>query len=650
MGSSVCFACDENSIPNDQKTTCLCDIGFAAEYVYNNVTLQTETTCRECPDGAVCDFRGAEWDTMEAALGYWQGEDDTFYRCLLAAHCIGGDEDGDTQCAANRTGPICAQCQDGYSEDSFDGSCQPCEVGSAAYTFTAIVCVAVIAIFYIQYNFVLWTSGPLLDAAHIEDELAANTGDYVLDDKAYKTVRQLRYGQFLTVDGPPAPKPEPLYKLKILLTFLQILTNISLSLEIDYPDVYVSFVNYFNPANLDFVQFTDAECVATFVNEFFSFYMWLAFPLFIVSILFFGFYLPVACKGKKNDPNVKRRRRELWRLIMFTLFLCYPSVSSSIFSMFVCTEVVGVRYLTADFSLLCSGPEYDQVMQFAIPAILVYPLGIPLFIYKMLKGYRYSKVKTSKSEDGKKETFAYKNRLSEKGIRAQLGFLYDCYNGGKWYFEIVDMGHKLIATSLIAFFPWQVQLPMGMMFLMGYLAILLCMNPYIRKGDDMLHLVAQTELILILMAGNCVESAEVVDATLDWILSIVLIAMILLFCVWWASSMWNVLKKWSQGSNSGFAKKLRKCCRIKDEQKVRQLKANGIIGPSFLLNRDEVTTQMQRINFLAQGKHVTFQSDKAATKKPKKLGKHNRSASSNKLTELFNEYGADDIESNDAAK
>jgi len=313
--------------------------------------------------------------------------------------------------------------------------------------------------------------------------------------------------------------------------------------------------------------------------------------------------ITISDKAKNKKRYLKRKKREWWRLTMF-----------------VCKNVEGTRYLTADFSLLCSGDRYETVIGWAVPAIIVYPIGIPMFIFYKLREYRYSKkighIKSSRGSFAKLKAFKLfppehltRNRLGEKGIRAQLGFLYDCYNGEVWYFELVDMIHKLGATSLIAFFPWQYQLPMGMLMLMSYLAVLLCFNPYIRKGDDILHLVAQTELILILMAGNCFENAEIVDAELDWILSLTLIGMISLFCGWWLSSMWTVAKKWSRGSRSKFAKKCRKAFRIKDEKTIRNRKANGIVGSQFTLDRNDVTNQSQRLAMLTGHKHVNLEDE-----------------------------------------
>src|SRR5690348_9640921 len=70
-----------------------------------------------------------------------------------------------------------------------------------------------------------------------------------------------RYGRIITIWGAPAPKPDFTFKLKIVLGFLQIVTNLDVGLEIQWPTKFKEFVNAFNPANLDFVKFSSVDCV-----------------------------------------------------------------------------------------------------------------------------------------------------------------------------------------------------------------------------------------------------------------------------------------------------------------------------------------------------------------------------------------------------
>jgi len=119
--------------------------------------------------------------------------------------------------------------------------------------------------------------------------------------------------------------------------------------------------------------------------------------------------------------------------------------------------------------------------------------------------------------------YRYRTRLNETGVRAQLGFLYDAYQRDLWYFELIDMLHKLLVTSIVAFFPPLAQMAVAMVIVCVYLMILLVTRPYIRKGDDRLHLFAQIEIFLLLMAGNNFNSQTTPDKLMDNVMSAVLI-------------------------------------------------------------------------------------------------------------------------------
>jgi hypothetical protein len=94
-----------------------------------------------------------------------------------------------------------------------------------------------------------------------------------------------------------------------------------------------------------------------------------------------------------------------------------------------------------------------------------------------------------------------------------------------------------------------------MVFAIVYLICLLRVNPYIRRDDDQLHMLAQTEIFLLLLAGNvfynsplkctqprcarlglasecpphCAPLSPAFDDTTDWGLSLTLIAIGLAF-------------------------------------------------------------------------------------------------------------------------
>jgi len=205
------------------------------------------------------------------------------------------------------------------------------------------------------------------------------------------------------------------------------------------------------------------------------------------------------------------------------LFLIYPEVSQTILEMYVCREVEGVWYMVADFNLICYDARWKSYLPGNIIAIIVYPIGIPFLFFLLLLWSRRN---------------FYKN-----STRIQFGFLYDGYAKDTWWFELVDMAHKLYLTSILAFIPTNQQSWAGMIVAILYAIIILLRKPYYRKGDDRLHLFAQVEIFLLLMVGNTEAYGGLPDPALDVIISVFLILLVLGFITLFLTQTVNIIMK-----------------------------------------------------------------------------------------------------------
>jgi len=136
-----------------------------------------------------------------------------------------------------------------------------------------------------------------------------------------------------------------------------------------------------------------------------------------------------------------------------------------------------------------------------------------------------------------------RHQLLEPGVEAQLGFLYAGYNRDVWWFEMLDMAHKLFLCAMIGFFSWDWQLPSGMVVITVYTMTILLLKPYLRKGDDRLVLLGQVELYLYLLAGYMFHSEISLDYTTDTTLSVFLILLTLGFFLFVVIQSYTVLRK-----------------------------------------------------------------------------------------------------------
>jgi len=471
-----------------------------------------------------------------------------FFRCLNIHDCVGGHE---SSCSSHRTGPICATCEKGYrsTTGASGADCVRCPSKGESVGVTIVVIIVVVFALAVGYMYVIWSDKPLvlllqkhegwgkgrelqaLDtkfdlAAASARDMGAKAGSSTLQLSGSDAPRSSDAG--IMDDAPPATldereliemeamkeddrikaieqksmnaelhgqalaetsrnRPNFTYKLKILVGFLQVVTNLAFAVDVPWPRTYRAFINRFSFVNLDFVPWQSVGCVTLF--NFYEKFLIVTFtPMGVLAALFFFFLLPLhwfISHDLRDDPTLRNRvkllRHRFWKLVLVTVFLMYPGVSSIVMSFFICRTVAGVNYLLADFDLRCYDSEWQKHLPFAIIMLIIYPLGVPCITLFFLTRYRA--------------------RFEEPGVRIRLGFLYDAYIKVMWWFELADMANKLFLTSIVAFFPVKAQMPIAMVWLVCYMILILRRFPYIRKGDDRLQLFALTEIFLVILTG-----------------------------------------------------------------------------------------------------------------------------------------------------
>lgn len=543
-GSSECLKCPDGAVADTEKTSCMCDVGTASITVGFDTSQTVNDTspfeCRDCPIGARCDSKGLKWDTLETLPGYWEMGKSTWYPCLASAECQGGfavltvySDTPHTPCAANRDGPLCARCNDGFTI-GFDNKCTPCQNDDTLRPlyFTLSV-LAVVLVICGQYWFLIYSGREMIEAAKREVYVKAQIeAGFVVDDQDDLGEVALRRKGKYTIEGAPAAKPNITFKLKIAVGFAQISSNLGNGLEIRWPATFKRFINWFSIFNFDVLSATSVGCVYSGFNHYTKLIGMLVVPVALTLIIYLCYYVPSICKVKHRYKHDRTKQAEklfghhakFWRLVLFTLFLMYPLVSVTIVRTFVCKNVLGVNYLLADFNVVCDEPEYQVWTIVAACGIVVYPVGIPIFFAYII--------------------WSHRNRLDEVAVRARLGFLYDAYERSTWWWEIVDMLHKL-ACSFLAFLPWDYQMPVAMCVLALYTIAMLVKCPWFRKGDDRLALLAQAELILFAMSGNIFNQGKELDSLTDFVLTITLIVLFCYFVLFFfITSFKSMQKKW----------------------------------------------------------------------------------------------------------
>ena len=250
--------------------------------------------------------------------------------------------------------------------------------------------------------------------------------------------------------------------------------------------------------------------------------------LLLVSDCFFDVHVRVTYCLCLHLRQKTRSKMKFWKLFLYVLFLIYPSVSSTILRLYICKDVDQQAYLLADLRVQCGTDTWNLYTVASTPLIVLYPVGIPLFFLFLLRTNRHA--------------------LADKRIVAQLGFLYAGYTSRCWWFELVDCVHKLLVTSVMAFLPRAAQLSVSMAVVTIYLAVLLLMNPYLRRSDDIFHIICQVEILLVLQVAYVFASApagQPFSHTDDVVISVALIGITVLVIVGFAFQLVRIIHGWA---------------------------------------------------------------------------------------------------------
>lgn len=321
------------------------------------------------------------------------------------------------------------------------------------------------------------------------------------------------------------------YKLKTLVGFLQITLAIAYALRIPWPSHFQSFITTFKFFNFDFIPWNNIQCL--YKMPFFHKALVMAtFPLALVTLIMLCFFLPLYFVNRNDmaDENIARNRRalavaKLMRILFFIAFLGYPWINAVLLSMYNCITINGVSYLMADFRVQCTSESHIVHALIIAPFAFFYSLGIP-FCY----GYYL---------------FKHRSELRNPHMLIKAGFIYESFNDNAWYFELLEMLHKLIHTSFIPFLPNDYEMPFHMGVTIVFVVVVLLVNPHIRKGDGHLKLWSLSYIYHLALVGYILQTLGVVllPQLENVIVSAVLIGIVSVMCIMTVLISLNNLKK-----------------------------------------------------------------------------------------------------------
>lgn len=236
-----------------------------------------------------------------------------------------------------------------------------------------------------------------------------------------------------------------------------------------YPEVYEDFIAKLRFINVDLGFFLSSSCVVRT-----NFYHRLLFatisPLVILLVLGVTYHI-----AKKRNEGSQRAllavKLKHLSAGLFIAFFIYSSVSFTIFQTFVCDRFDdGVRYLRADYSLTCSGTQYDYSIVFACVMVLVYPVGIPLGCFWWVKKHQ------AELRRADRETIATLKPFES---------IWSAYKPSRPFFEVVEFGRRVALTAVAVFvFPGSsAQIAIVLLLAVVFLFVSESLSPFSNSRD-----------------------------------------------------------------------------------------------------------------------------------------------------------------------
>ena len=167
-------------------------------------------------------------------------------------------------------------------------------------------------------------------------------------------------------------------KLRILISMIQVLSQLSVVYSIPFPDLYSNLLRWVGLLELNFVDMLPLGCVLSL-----SFHTTLMMRTLLLPALSVIALLLQCAKAPTKILEISRS------LLFLVLFLIYPGTSAAIFATFQCEELSdGTRWLRADLSIDCDSTVHVGFSIYAALMILVYPIGTPALYYVLLRRSR----------------------------------------------------------------------------------------------------------------------------------------------------------------------------------------------------------------------------------------------------------------------
>jgi hypothetical protein len=173
--------------------------------------------------------------------------------------------------------------------------------------------------------------------------------------------------------------------------------------------------------------------------------------------------------------------------------------------MWKCVEIGDKSYLASQMSIECyESPVHQEYLVYSVVCMLVYVLGIPIAMFAILFRARYD----------------IQHHPEDLATKMKYGMLYSSYEPDYYYFEVVEMGRKLMMTGglILVGSGSALQVLIGILVCFVHILIIFYTRPYVEDTEDKLVQVTSTQLFLVLLCGMFLLASNENDGMVDAVL------------------------------------------------------------------------------------------------------------------------------------
>jgi len=535
---------------------CACIVGYYKEDVAGTLT------CTEC-DRAVmdCSRPGITVANMPIMRGGWRMSNatSTVYACFNPQACAGSmnasadstsgrrlsaasaSTSGDALCAAGHAGFLCGSCVEnwyGYTDSALCTECASTSMGRASLPLIFLVIIVILAL-------VVFCRGGNLTCG-VDLTMAMKEGfSETVQERASGAVEKKAVEETLTDDGSRFERAKTRkerasslglkvvakgatfgVKLKILLSTIQILEGIVANFSIPFSSFYIAVVNSLSGVlQIDLPQLVPLDCISktTYYSRLIVKCGW---PL--VAYLLLGI-----CAMAFNRVNMAHQATQCVNGIFFIMFIIYPSISTSVLSMFYCVPLEdGTSWLRVDLSRQCTDTsgawitDYSVMIIVTVVMIVVHVIGTPATYIYLCFWKHHTALEALKEQElqdyykGQIEKAAtYRNNMKVTVTAGEVtqpqidrkavlpSYMLSLTGGYKhrtYWYEIFEVLRKVLLVGVPSTFAdrgGEMQLFWALLVCFASFGTYMTYSPFTDETDNKLAVLSQMAIFLTLLAS-----------------------------------------------------------------------------------------------------------------------------------------------------